>query len=135
MRRVFGIALAPVFFARMAASPICRDAATAVLAFAPARRERAMKHSVRSGPDIASQDCALAARGDVITAAANAATPISIKTAVAAWRSERRRGWSFTTRDFDHPTRRMSRPTVPGRSPALETIAYMMHPPHCARAW
>jgi len=53
----------------MAASLICCDAATAVLAFAPARRERAMKHSVRSGPDIASQDCALAARGDVITAA------------------------------------------------------------------
>jgi len=119
----------------MAASLICGDAATAVLAFAPARRERAMKHSVRSGPDIASQDCALAARGDVITAAANAATPISIETTVAAWRSERRKGWLFTTRDFDHPARRMSRPTVPRRSQALEMIAYTMHPPHCARAW
>jgi hypothetical protein len=90
-----------------------------------------MKHSVRSGPDIASQDCALAARGDVITAAANAATPISIETTVAAWRTERRKGWSFTTRDFDHPARRMSRPTVP-RAGIRNDCVYDASAPLCA---
>jgi len=108
-RRVLDIVLVPVFLARMAASPNRREAATAVLAFAPARRARAIKHSVRSGPDIDSQDCALAARGDAITAAAVAATPISVETAIDA----SRKGWSFATRNFDHPAQQMSRPTVP----------------------
>jgi hypothetical protein len=85
-RRVLGIVLVPVFLARMAASPNCREAATAVLAFAPARRARAMKHSVRSGPDIASQDCAVAALGAAVVAATATATPVSIETAKGAWR-------------------------------------------------
>ena len=75
----------PVLFARIAASLCSRAVAAAVLAFAPATRARAMKHSVRSGPDgIASQVCALASAGAPVTAAATRTRPISNPIGVGA---------------------------------------------------